>query len=261
MKNEEKNAELHVSHDEHHDLMSENEHLRKELDALKATNAELHDIVEANALTIINNVVLADLLEHLSSAIDTIASANLDAITMTSAQRRRLQGAGVRRYGFIEKTADISEINQQFFPGFFTHSDLHSMNLQIEKLRNLMSLTQQILRILTDHYLLTSDEAYRLSRLYYVSVRDAARNGVAGALPLFNILRPLFRRSSGGGEEPTEPEIERDVRALLHGHKDGRIVIENERPHLVGGKHVVVDETQKPKGAFKETEKGESSKR
>ena len=54
-----------------------------------------------------------------------------------------------------------------------------------------------------------------------------------------------------------EHKVERDMRALLHGRKDGEIVIENEKPHLVGGKHVVVDETQKPKGAWKATEEGE----
>ena len=55
----------------------------------------------------------------------------------------------------------------------------------------------------------------------------------------------------------TEPEVERDVKALLHGTKDGKIVIENEKPHLVGGKHVVVDETHKSRESFKETEDGE----
>jgi len=36
------------------------------------------------------------------------------------------------------------------------------------------------------------------------------------------------------------------VRALLHGRKDGKVLIENEHPHMEGGKHVVVDETHKP---------------
>jgi len=81
--------------------------------------------------------------------------------------------------------------------------------------------------------------------MYYNSVRDAARRNVPGAQELFNILELFFRRGRISDGEPTEPELERDFRALLHGHKDGKIVIENERPHMEGGKHVVVDETHK----------------
>jgi hypothetical protein len=45
--------------------------------------------------------------------------------------------------------------------------------------------------------------------------------------------------------------------ALIHGAKDGKIVIEHETPHALGGKHVVVDETYKNKTNFRETESGE----
>jgi len=34
-------------------------------------------------------------------------------------------------------------------------------------------------------------------------------------------------------------------------------VIENDRPHLAGGKRAVVDETHKSREHFKETEEGE----
>jgi hypothetical protein len=70
------------------------------------------------------------------------------------------------------------------------------------------------------------------------------------------MLQPFFKRPRRPGEEPTEPEVERDVRALLHGKKDGKVVIENETPHVVGGKHVVVDETHKDKANFRESESG-----
>jgi len=59
-------------------------------------------------------------------------------------------------------------------------------------------------------------------------------------------LRSFFHRRRQQGDEPTEHEVERDVRALLHGHKDGKVLIENEHPHMEGGKHTVIDETHKP---------------
>jgi len=236
---------------EHSELLNEIEHLREEINALRAKNHELHADFHGNAAhthisdrVLIDSDAIANIQLQLNTVLSTIAGANMDVFTMTDAQRSRLLGAGVRRYGFIEKTDEVSGENTQFFPGFLTHKQLNEANLQIGTLRNLITTAQQILRIITDHYLLTSDEAFRMSRLYYISVRDAARNGIPGAHPVFNILRELFRRSGIKTDKtPTIPEVERDVHALLHGHKDGRIVIEHEHPHKVGGKHVVVDET------------------
>jgi len=250
---------------EHRELLDENEQLRKENEALRAHNNDLH--ADLHGETRINNSVIIDpdtlneIMGKINAVLDQLTEANLDAHIMTDAQRSRLLGAGVRRYGFIEKVTEVSYENPQFYPGFFSYTELNNANIQIGLLRNIMVGAQRILRIATDNYLLTSDDAFRFARLYYASVRDAARNGVPGALPIFNTLRLLFRRSSIRTDEPpTVPEVERDVKALLHGHKDGRIVIEHERPHKVGGKHIVVDETAstgsatRPKGTFKETE-------
>ena len=263
MKSQEINEELHVSHEEHRDLMDENERLRKEIDTLKASVDELHSVAahdetagHVDEKVLIDKAVLRDILTDLTSCFGFMGDSNLE-LTMTDAQRSRLLGAGVRRYGFIKKTAEVALENPQFVPGFFTQADLDKLSVQIDTLRNIMAVAQQILRIMTDHYLLTSDEAFRLARLYYVSVRDAARNGIPGALPIFNILRPLFRRSSiRTDEQPTVPEIENDVKALLHGRKDGKIMIEAEGKHKTASHREVLDETYKPKGAFKEKTQG-----
>jgi len=46
--------------------------------------------------------------------------------------------------------------------------------------------------------------------------------------------------------------VERDLKALLHGKKDGEIIIRNERPHLVGGKHEIIDDVHSGRTAVKE---------
>ena len=171
--------------------------------------------------------------------------------------RRRKLGSGIRRYGFIDKTSDLALANPQFAPAFFNAGDLKDIVRDIEMSRNLLNLLQQFARLVNDSLLLFSDEAFSMALLYYNSVKELARRNVPGAEAVFRALEPFFRRPRRPGEEPTEPEVERDIRALLHGKKDGKIVVENEKPHLVGGKHVVVDETHKSKAAFKETEEGE----
>ena len=105
--------------------------------------------------------------------------------------------------------------------------------------------------------LVHSDSAYRDALRIYSSLQEQARNRVDGAEPLFRALQTFFsRRRKPAGEEPTEMELERDIKRLIHGKSDGEIVIKNERPHMVGGVHEVIDNVHKDRTAFKETAQG-----
>jgi hypothetical protein len=178
---------------------------------------------------------------------------------MSEADRRRLLGSGVRRYGFIDKTLDIATANEEFAPPFLDLGALHDLIRQIEALRNINASLQQVLRLNGDLLLLTSDVAYRLALIYYNSVRDASRRRVPGAQAIFRVLQLFFARRSRSSEEPTEAEIERDVKALLKGTKDGEIIIKNQRPTMVGGKRTIVDETRKERVAVKRVDDAEMS--
>ena len=165
---------------------------------------------------------------------------------LTHSERRSLQGAGVRRYGLIDKTMDYAEEFSSFAPAAFSLTDLVASKHSIEALRDIQVVATEINRIVSDGLLIYGNEAWDQTLLFYTSVREQARRNVPGARELFERLNLLFR-PRGREKKITEPEIERDVKALLHGKKDGKIVIENERPHLEGGKHIVVDETNKNK--------------
>jgi len=90
---------------------------------------------------------------------------------------------------------------------------------------------------------------------YYGALREAAKRGAIGAEAEFNELRPFFTRSRNRKKEPTEAQIERDLHALLHGTKDGEIIVKNERPRATGGKHEVIDEIHRDRVAIKEETK------
>jgi hypothetical protein len=159
----------------------------------------------------------------------------------------------VRRYGFIDKVSDVAEANPEFAPPFFSDTVLKTKLREIEVLRNISVALGQMQRITDDVLLQVSDDAFQLALGYYNTVREAARRRQPGAQAVFNVLRLFFKRGRLTGDEPTEHEVERDVKALLHGKKDGEIVIKNERPHLVGGVRKVVDETHRDRIAVKET--------
>ena len=199
---------------------------------------------------------LENMLESMQELFSESKS-DLPTEALTPAERRRMLGSGVRRYGFIDKVSDVSEANPEFAPKFFSTTALKTSIRKIELLRNISVELQQMQRIVDDALLREGDDAFQMALGYYNTVREASRRRQPGAEAIFRALQLFFRRRRLTDDEPTEAEILRDVKATLHGRKDGKIVIENEKPHLVGGKHVVVDETQKPKGAWKATEEGE----
>jgi ribosomal protein L40E len=180
----------------------------------------------------------------------------VDFHLMTDAQRRRLLGSGVRRLGFIVKTFEVASDNPEFVPPFLNMDNFGDLIMEINSTRNITISLEQLLRINTDILLIAGDDAYKLALMYYSSVRDAARRGVPGAQAIFRALQLFFRRGKRTDEEPTTPEVERDVRALLHGKKDGEIVIKAEAKHVTAASREVTDDTFKPKAAFKEKIQG-----
>jgi hypothetical protein len=204
----------------------------------------------------IPNQELEDLNERLESIFEDYMTFAPET-ALSDAERRRLLGSGVRRYGFIDKTSDVASSNLEFAPPYLDLTALKKYLRDIENLRNISVTLKQLSRLNSDLFLIISDEAFRLALMYYNSVRDASRRRVPGAEAVFETLRLFFQRSSRATDEPTEMELKHDVNALLQGKKDGKIIIENETPQKTRGKHVVIDDTYKTKTNFRETESGE----
>lgn len=175
-------------------------------------------------------------------------------ISLTDVERRRLMNSGIRRYGFIDKTSDVASAYPQFSPMNFSSTNLKNLMRDIEFFRNLLARIREFERLVSNALFTTSDDAFRMSLIFYNYVRYLARTGEPGAIAVFNMLQPFFSRPRRGSSEPTDMEVERDVKALLHGKKDGKIVIENEIPQTKRGKHLVVDEVHKDKKSVIETE-------
>jgi hypothetical protein len=105
--------------------------------------------------------------------------------------------------------------------------------------------------------MLQADSCYRDALRIYNSLKEQTKAKVPGAEPLFEALKTFFRKRRGGGDEPTEIELERDIKRLIHGHADGKIQIENESPKIIGGIHKVIDDVHRGRSAFKETAEAE----
>jgi len=201
----------------------------------------------------------------------------LETTELNTADRRRLNGSGVRRYGFIEKTADIAGEFPQIWPGLVNdNGKLKELVGEIEVLRNLFVWFRYLSRVVQDLLLIAGDDAFRLSGAYYTAARDGARRKNPEAQQVYDMLRSFWRkprrtsteqtgnvagRSPTGnvvGRSPTERELRRDFNALMRGSKDGQITIRNESDGIIKGEKVVIDNVMpKPRGGVKVVERGE----
>ena len=201
-----------------------------------------------------------DSVEQIKNDLDSASSifTDLSDRDLTLSQRRRKVGAGIRNYGFIVKTAELAAEHPQF-ASLFNLEVLQNCISNFEDSRSINIILQAMVRQTSNSMLVYSDEAYSLALIFYNSVKEIARRGVPEAITLFRQLEPFFRRRNPekGSKPPTESEVERDVKALLRGKKDGEIIIKKEKPHLVGGEHEVIDEVHKGKVAVKEIREAE----
>jgi len=171
--------------------------------------------------------------------------------------RRRLNGVGVRKLGFIERAYEFALENAEFLPHYLT-LDRFGKDIQyFMDFRTLVDLVTQIREKLWNITIQSADIAYTDALEFYASVREAAKRRVDAAETIHNALSVFFKHHRGETLEPTEKQELRDFKGLLHGKHDGKLVIENIKPKMTGGKRKVIDETFKDSAKFKDSVDGE----
>jgi hypothetical protein len=201
-------------------------------------------------------------IDHLNTMLNDLKTI-LDSYAqhLRALDRRRLNGVGVRKLGFIERAYEIALENSEFLPHYLTIERFGEDIQYFMDFRSLTDLTAQIREKLWNITIQSADIAYTDALEFYASVREAAKRRVDAAETIFNELSPFFRtmgrRMEDSEAEPTKKQALRDFKALESGKHDGILVIENRKPKLTGGKRKIVDETFRDTAEFKETEQGE----
>jgi hypothetical protein len=171
-------------------------------------------------------------------------------ITAQTNRRNNVVGKGFRNYGFMLAANQSINNFPELAPNFI---DVESFNDVVEDYLFMRDVSERMLSIANDVRDLMNtfgNMGYDFALAYYANVRTVAeRTRDKTAISVFNILRRFFtkRRTPETGREPSEKQLERDIHALLHGHKDGEVVIKNENPTLSGKVHEVFDDTHSPR--------------
>jgi hypothetical protein len=183
----------------------------------------------------------------------------LETTELNTTDRRRLNGSGVRRYGFIEKVFEVSADYPQFWPAFGDgREEMAEYVKEIDVLRNLLIWFRFASRVVQDLLLIAGNEAFRIAGAYYTLAREGAKRNNPEAVQVYDMLRLFWKRPRRIMEEPTEMEMLRDAKALLRGRKDGMVSVRNESDSVIKGKKVIVDNTfPKPRGGVKVVESAE----
>jgi hypothetical protein len=197
-------------------------------------------------------------IDHLNTMLNDLKTI-LDnyAQHLRALDRKRLNGVGVRKLGFIERAYEIALENSEFLPHYLTIERFGEDIQYFMDFRSLVDLTSQIREKLWNITIQSADIAYTDALEFYASVREAAKRRVDAAETIFGELSTFFKRRRGETEVETEKQELRDFKSLLHGKHDGKLVIENIKPKLTGGKRKVIDETFRDTAKFKDSIDGE----
>jgi hypothetical protein len=90
--------------------------------------------------------------------------------------------------------------------------------------------------------LLAADTEYEDARAFYGGAFQSAKRKVKTTVTIYKDLFPFFKKAKRAGAGPTLKEIERDFNAVLHGKRDGEVIVRNVKPKVLKGKREVIIE-------------------
>ena len=179
------------------------------------------------------------------------------AAHLRALDRKRLNGIGIKTLGFIKRAYEYAAQNPEFLPRYLPIEKFRGDYAYFTSFHTLLDIEKQIQEILWNITLQAADMVYADSLEFYALVREAAKRRMDAAETIYKDLEIFFKKHRTTQDEPTGKELKRDVNALLHGKRDGKIVIENIKPKVSGGRRKVIDEQFDDSAQYRETEEGE----
>jgi len=160
--------------------------------------------------------------------------------TLTPAERQRLISVRVKGLGFLEAVLGSMQLNPSLVPQWLDPNVLADRIVNYTLIHSMFTVDDGLQKIISDMDLIAANDAYTEALKYYNILRDEAKAKNPDAIAEYANLKIYFNKSS-------KNEVLSDVESLLHGTKDGKIVIENTTPAAEKGALSVTDEVESKK--------------
>jgi hypothetical protein len=239
--------------------------LKAENEALKAKVEKLEEeVVDPAHSQLLGKVLIEpfpELLENLRAESIEINNALRDVVEdgLSAMNRHQKNAISDIRLGFVNDVARFLEVEAALQPYGFDATYFHQLMEQLNYAVVINTELGSAMRLMRDVQIVTGDVLFNLALLWYRNIQVLSERRVPGAEAIYRELRTHFRRHSSlrSDQQPTEKQILRDAKALLHGKKDGEIVIEGHAKHTTPTEKRVIDDVHRPLGKnFKETVSG-----
>jgi len=206
------------------------------------------------------NMIPPDVIDSMARLINELKiKAEQYAVRLRPGDRQRLNKVGIKKQGFIQRVYANMRVNPEYLPHYLSAEWFGEASEYFNKVRSLCDGVSQIRELLVNIDALAADAAYTCALEYYAAVREAAKRGFDGAQTVHKDLEGIFKRIKSDNGKQTKKKTMRNAKALIEGKRDGKIVIENIKPKLAGGKHKVVVERFDDDARFRETGEGEKN--
>jgi hypothetical protein len=163
------------------------------------------------------------------------------AAHLRALDRRRLNGIGIKTEGFISTAYHYAALNPDFLPHYLPLDKFGEDHAYFQGFKTLLESVEQLREMIWNITIQSGDVVYTDSLEFYAMAREAAKRRIDPAEAIYNELKPFFKRRRKNTDKPTVKKTLSHANALLHGDRDGEIVIKNLSPKVTGGAHEVID--------------------
>ena len=146
----------------------------------------------------------ADVVTDATASINALAlSLKPYIISLSKDERKKRPKMGDGTFPFVQKALDYSQSNPEFAPVYFNQEQLANIITVWNQLNSIFRPIQQLFSNLDDTTLEAGSEGYSMALTYYNSIKQAAKEGVPGAKPIYEDLKKRFVHSTTSVEEDT----------------------------------------------------------
>lgn len=142
----------------------------------------------------------------LASVNGVAASLKPYIISLSKDERKKLAKMGDGTSPFVQKTLEYSQSNPEFAPAYFKTDQFANDFAVWSQLNTIFRPIQQLFSNLDDTTIEAGSESYAWALTYYNSVKQAAKDGIPGAKPIYEDLKKRFAHTNNASNDSTESQ-------------------------------------------------------